>query len=62
MTVPARMFASRVPCEISQMGYTCYPIVWSKEDDTLVRKTVSRVVCKKWELVKLCIDVIDANC
>ena len=56
VSVPPRMFASRVPCEIS------YPIVWSKEDDTLVRKTASRVEGKKWELVKLCINVIDENC
>ena len=36
--------------------------VWSKEDDTLVRKTASRVVGKKWEFVKLCINVSDENC
>jgi hypothetical protein len=39
-----------------------YQVIWTKEDDSLVRKTASRVVGRKWEIVKVCIRVIEENC
>jgi hypothetical protein len=33
--------------------------VWGAEDDMLVRKTAVRLVSKKWEVLKLCKNVID---
>ena len=36
-----------------------YKTIWRSEDETLVRKLAKNVIHKKWEIVKICLNVID---
>jgi hypothetical protein len=50
---------TKVPDWAPQKEDPNYPVVWGAEDDMLVRKTAGRLVSKKWEVLKLCKNVID---
>ena len=39
-----------------------YKTIWRNEDDRIVKKMAVRIVHKKREIVKLCLNVIENNC
>ena len=39
-----------------------YRTIWSKDDDIRVRKMAVRVTNKKWEIIRLCLEVLEEYC
>jgi hypothetical protein len=44
---------------VPRSGDHCYPKIWGKEDEIIVRKSAKSLVLKKWEILKACKNIID---
>ena len=39
-----------------------FKITWSNEEEKIARKMSAKLVHKKWEIVKICLNTIEENC